>query len=301
MARVLAVLWLAVLVLTVAESEAACDHPADVMSALDRGYQHLYNLRFEEAHSAFDAWERAYPSDPMGPVAHAAALLFAELDRLHLLASELFMDDAHFGQRTHVVPDPAVMRRFERTVAVALSQTDALLAQRPEDSNALLAKIMALGLRADAKALLMHQSLPALAGMKASRLLAERLVGRQPACYDAYLAIGVENYLLSVKPLVVRWLLQLGGAQTNRTLGVAMLQLTAAHGHYLQPYARLLLAVAALRDGNRDRARALLEGLAQEFPHNQLYALELERQTFQHLAVFCTLLPHREQDAACWR
>ena len=24
-------------------------------------------------------------------------------------------------------------------------------------------------------------------------------------------------------------------------------------------------------------------------------------QTFQHLAVFCTLLPHREQDAACWR
>jgi tetratricopeptide (TPR) repeat protein len=277
MARVLAVLWLVVLALTVAESGAACDRPAGVITALDRGYQHLYNLQFEEAHRAFDTWERAYPSDPMGPVAHAAAYLFAELDRLHLLASELFMDDERFVQRTHTVPDPAVMGRFERTVAVALSQTDYLLAQRPEDSQALLAKIFALGLRADAKALLTHQYLQALADMKASRILAERLVGMQPACYDAYLAIGVENYLLSVKPIVVRWLLRLGGAQTNRTLGVAMLQLTAAHGHYLQPYARLLLAVAALRDGNRDRARALLADLAQEFPHNQLYAMELER------------------------
>src|SRR5215831_13998375 len=109
MMRVVSVLWLVVLALTVAESHATCGSPTGVTSALDRGYQHLYNLQFEAAHSAFDAWERAYPSDPMGPVAHAAAYLFAELDRLHLLASELFMDDEHFVQRTHSGPDPAVM------------------------------------------------------------------------------------------------------------------------------------------------------------------------------------------------
>jgi tetratricopeptide repeat protein len=58
---------------------------------------------------------------------------------------------------------------------------------------------------------------------------------------------------------------------------VAILRLTAASGHYLQPYARLLLAVAALRDGNRSQARELLAGLVQEFPQNQLYATELAR------------------------
>jgi hypothetical protein len=55
------------------------------------------------------------------------------------------------------------------------------------------------------------------------------------------------------------------------------LQLTAEKGHYLCPFARLLLAVAALRDKHRDRAKRLLEGLAEEFPHNLLYKRELSR------------------------
>jgi predicted Zn-dependent protease len=73
----------------------------------------------------------------------------------------------------------------------------------------------------------------------------------------------------------VRWLLRLDGAQTDKTLGLQRLQIVAAKGHYLLPYARLLLAVAALRDNHRDQARTLLRGLAQEFPGNQLYTEEL--------------------------
>jgi hypothetical protein len=52
---------------------------------------------------------------------------------------------------------------------------------------------------------------------------------------------------------------------------------TAAKGHYLAPYARLLLAVAALRDHDRLQARALLSSLAEEFPRNPLYRKELAR------------------------
>jgi len=53
------------------------------------------------------------------------------------------------------------------------------------------------------------------------------------------------------------------------------LRLTAEKGRYLNPYARLLLAVAALRDKNIPKARDLLSALAREFPHNRLYAQEL--------------------------
>ena len=51
--------------------------------------------------------------------------------------------------------------------------------------------------------------------------------------------------------------------------------MTAEKGRYLNPYARLLLAVAALRDKNIPKARDLLGALAREFPHNRLYAQEL--------------------------
>ena len=73
----------------------------------------------------------------------------------------------------------------------------------------------------------------------------------------------------------MRWILQAGGAQTDREKGVADLRLTAEKGIYLSPYARLLLAVAALRSKDVPKARDLLSALAREYPHNRLYAQEL--------------------------
>ena len=83
--------------------------------------------------------------------------------------------------------------------------------------------------------------------------------------------------MLSLKAAPVRWLLELGGAQVDRERGLQDLRLTADKGYYLSPYARLLLAVAALRNKDRAQARDLLAALAREFPHNRLYSEELAR------------------------
>jgi hypothetical protein len=125
--------------------------------------------------------------------------------------------------------------------------------------------------------LIEHRDLAALSIVKEGRALAVHLLTAHPDCYDAYLAIGVENYLLSLKPAPVRWVLNWSGAQTNKQEGIAKLRLTAEKGDLLQPYARMLLAVAALRDNDRATATRLLDGLVREFPHNRLYASELAR------------------------
>src|SRR5205085_7720869 len=113
--------------------------------------------------------------------------------------------------------------------------------------------------------------------MKTGRTLAMGLLSKGANCYDAYLAVGVENYMLGIKPAPVRWVLSWTGAQTDKEQGLRELKLTAEKGHYLQPFARLLLAVAALRDQNKDKARELLSGLVREFPKNGLYQRELAR------------------------
>jgi len=89
--------------------------------------------------------------------------------------------------------------------------------------------------------------------------------------------VGVENYVLSAKAALTRWLLRLSGGQTNRAVGVEKLKVVAEKGRYLAPFARLLLAVGALRDNDSARARDLLGGLAREFPRNPLYREELAR------------------------
>jgi len=113
--------------------------------------------------------------------------------------------------------------------------------------------------------------------MKNGRMLAEKLLVLDPSYYDAYLAIGVENYVLSLKPAPVRWLLQMGGAKASRQEGLAKLKLTAEKGRYLRPFARLLLAVSALRDHDHAQAAAILQDLSHQFPENRLYAEELSR------------------------
>jgi hypothetical protein len=119
--------------------------------------------------------------------------------------------------------------------------------------------------------------LDALKIIKSGRATAQKLLSVDPSYYDAYLAIGVENYMLSLKAAPVRWLLQMGGAEADREKGLESLRLTAEKGTYLRPYARLLLAVAALRNKDRAQAREILDGLAREFPHNRLYTDELAR------------------------
>jgi len=134
-----------------------------------------------------------------------------------------------------------------------------------------------LGLQADYLALIDRRDLAALCEIKKGRELAEQLLSTHPGYYDAYIAIGVENYLLSRKPAPVRWFLRARGAQTDKQTGIEKLRLTAEHGKYLMPYARLLLAVAALRDGDKKGARDLLSWLAERYPRNALYRDELAK------------------------
>lgn len=251
-----------------------CD---DGATPLDAGYSAMYNLQFEAAHRSFQQWEAQHPQDPLGPVSDAAAYLFDQFNRLHVLEVELFTDDSRFEGRTKPSPDAQLKQQFEAQLARGTQLANAALLRNPNDNNALFASTLAFGLRGDYLAMVEKRDLQGLSVMKQGRALAERLIAADPTCYDAYLAVGVENYLLSLKPAPVRWLLRLGGAETDKDTGLEKLRVTADKGHYLRSYARLLLAVAALRDHDKKNARSLLAGLAQQYPQNPLYGEELAR------------------------
>jgi hypothetical protein len=246
-------------------------------TSLDLGFRQMYNFQFEEAHRTFNQWEQSHPDDPLGPASDAAAYLFSELERLGVLRWKLFLDDEEFKRSRKLVPDPVTRLAFYKALAKSEQVADVVLARSPQDGNALLAKVMDLGLRSDYLALIEKRYLASLGYTKSAGILAEKLLAINPSYYDAYLAVGVENYILGLKPVPVRWLLRIYGAQTDKDQGIDRLRLTAEKGHYLRPFAQLLLAVAALRDKNRDQARDLLAGLARQFPNNTLYRRELDR------------------------
>jgi len=259
-----------------AQSEATKPTATEAAS-LEHGFREMYNLDFAAAHKTFECWQELHSEDPLGPAASAAAYLFGEFERLHILELDLFTDNKKLETLDKMSPDPKIKAAFQSELAKADEMIKKVLADTPKDRNALFAKVLADGLRGDYAALVEHQKGPGLSYLKSSRSTAEKLIAIDPDYSDAYLALGIENYVLGLKSAPTRFMLRLTGAQTNKDKGIANLKITAEKGRYLAPYARPLLAIAALRDQDKTTAKQLLDGLAHDFPQNRLYQTELAR------------------------
>jgi len=263
-----ALLFLPVILSTATASDA---YPA----ALDQGFQSLYNLNFDYAQQQFATYQNQHPDDPMGPVAEASGLLFSELNRAGLLSSRFFDRDSTFTSSPTSKPDLSIYHRFASALRRAEVLAQPCLAKDRNDRNALLALALVNGLRADYSALFEHRYSIALRYTQNATSYARQLLTICQDCYDAYIATGISRYLIGSLSAPLRWILRMGGFSGDKKQGMAELQLVSERGHYLAPYARILLAIAEIRENNSTRARQLLTELHDEYPGNPLFAREL--------------------------
>ena len=253
-----------------------------VLSPLDRGFSGLYNLDFNGAQKDFAAWQAEHPDDPVGPVSEAAGFLFSEFNRLGVLESQFYENDEAFTDRPKLTPDQAVRDRFQAAIGRAENLAHTRLAKDPKDRDALFAQTLSSGLQADYAALIEKRNLASLHYTKEASASAQQLLAVCHDCYDALLATGFSKYIIGSMSAPVRWILRMGGLPADKQGGIADLQTTAAHGHYLKPFARILLSIAYVREKNKPRALELLAGLRTEFPGNALFSRQIARLQAQH-------------------
>jgi len=271
--KIVAVLW----VVCVAGGLARAEDFARVaaLSPLDRGFSGLYNLDFAGAQKDFAYWQNEHPDDPVGPVSEAAGYLFSEFNRLGVLESQFYADDGAFSARPKLTPDPAVRERFQKALGRAEALAHARLAKDPKDRDGLFALTMSSGLRADYAALIEKKNMASLHFTREATASAQQLLEVCHDCYDALLATGFSKYIIGSMSAPVRWILRMGGLPADKQGGIADLQTTAERGHYLAPFARILLAIAYVREKDKTRALQLLTDLQHEFPGNTLFPREI--------------------------
>jgi hypothetical protein len=250
---------------------------AKVEDLLDQSYHAMYNLQFDEALSKAEAAKAVAPDDPLPWMTQASALLFREFDRLHILNSEMFSSDEKFASRSAQTWDPSARKEFEQALDGAEKRARAKLDHDKNDSRALFVMTIVNGLRADDAALIGKKNLTALAYTKTASGYADRLLSRKPDYYDAYVATGLGKYLIGGKPAPVRWVLRLGGLKGDQEQGLQELTQAAEHGHYLAPFARILLAFDDLRHKNKAEARKRLVWLSEQYPNNPHFREEMTK------------------------
>jgi hypothetical protein len=244
---------------------------------IDEAFTCMYNTDFRGAHMHIDHYVSAQPSDPFGYAVRASAYLFSELDRLGILESEFFADDKRIIEKKKLKPDPEAGVKFQQAVDDSQSRGAQLLAANASDQNALFSMAITQGVLMDYTALVEKRQLTSLASARLANSYARRLLQVNPQFYDAYLTTGINEYLLGSLPFYVRWFVHFDGVNGDKTTGIENLKLVSRSGHYLRPFARILLAVCYLRERQPRETQNLLAALNSEFPANPLIRKELAK------------------------
>lgn len=245
-----------------------------IVPELAVGFHQLYAQNFSEARAIFDSWGSQNPEEPFGPVAVAASYLFEEMYRQGVLTSDFFLNEKKFLKGIDGKPDPERMQRFQEALNRTRKVAKLRLAKNPRDPEALFALTLAAGMESDADMILRKQNLDALKRLKEANAYAKQLLVQRPDANDAYVAMGSANYIIGSLSVGFRAMLWFGGIHGDKRLGMEQLGKTVEGGRYLQPFAKIMLALAARREKQNPLAQKLLRELSEEFPESPLFAAE---------------------------
>ena len=262
--------WVALL--TVSGPSEASDPPE-----IEAGFRLLYELRFGEARAQFRVWQEAHPEDAQAQAFEAASYLFEEFNQQGVLTSDFFLNDKRLLGGIEGRPDAKREKEFLAANMRAQALAKRQLQMSPQNPDALFVLAITTGMLADYSGLIKKQHLETLKRVREAEAYAKNLLAVKPDSHDAYLTLGAANYIIGSLPGYKRFFLRFGGIHGDRRRGMMQLQMAAMHGHYLRPFAKILLALVALREKQEALARTLLGELVGEFPQNRLFASELDK------------------------
>jgi tetratricopeptide (TPR) repeat protein len=241
----------------------------------EQGFDHFYNLEYDEAVAVF---EKAIAQSPSSPDLHnhlAQTLVFREMYRNGALESELVSGNNSFLRRPRLNPSPETEKRFLDEVAQALDLSGALLKRNPNDTAALYAQGIAYGLRSNYFWVVKKSWRESLKDATAARKLHNRVSELEPNNVDARLVQGLHDYIVGSLPWGWRMLGFLAGIKGDKAKGIRTVQDVAANGKINRMDARILLCALYRRENQTKTAVPIVQELIARYPRNFLLRLEL--------------------------
>jgi hypothetical protein len=267
--------------IVLAQTQSPAKSSTPVMEAdpsaklLESGYKHLYELNFDAGRKDFQAYQKMRPDDPLGKASEAASYLFEQFNARGVLTSEFFLSDEKFLGGVEGSAAQNKNAAFLEANNAARDQAKARIKTNSKDMQGLLVLTITDGMESDYDALIIKKQLDGLTMMRHAEAEANEVLKIDPTEQDANVALGMSNYVIGCLPSYKRAFLWFGGLHGDRLRGMEQMESAAEHGHYLQPFAKVMLALAYEREHKPERAKELLSELTTQFPDNPVFAREL--------------------------
>jgi hypothetical protein len=243
--------------------------------SLESAFNHMYRLKFAEAHAEIAAYQTLHPNDALGKATEAAAYLFEEFEQKGVLTSAFFLDDKKFLGGVDGTPESNRNPKFLEANRQAREIAQERLRSSPRDSDSLLVLAMADGMESNYDAMIEKKQLASLSMLKQADAEATKVLSIDPKAQDAYVSLGSANYIIGCLPSYKKAFLWFGGVHGDKLRGIEEMQSAASGGHFLKPFAKIMLALAHEREHQYLEASVLLAELHKEFPENPHFGAEM--------------------------
>ena len=243
-------------------------------AATVRGFDHFYNLEYEEAKAEFEKAIQAQPENPETYNHLAQAILYREMLHAGALESELVTGNNPFLHLPKIKPSAKDLARFDECIAKAVGLAQGQLNRNANDTKAMYTLGIAIGLRSNINFLVRKYWIDSLRDATAARKLHNRVTELDPSNIDARLVQGLHDYVVGSLPFHYKLLGFLAGFHGDRDRGVRTVTLVAEKGNLNKLDAKVLLAALYRRERRAQDAIPLLDELVQRMPRNYLLYLE---------------------------
>ncbi len=256
--------------------------PADVMELRREGSEAMYNFDYTTAVAKFEEIRKRLPQHPAGDLYLATALWLGHLNKSRRLQTGLYRSGSNFyagadkakEETEGDAVDAGLDRAFRDRMAQAKTKALALVAKNKNDPDALYFLGAFYGVMAGYEASTARKFFSAMRNGSRCVDAHEKVMKLRPDYYDAYLSVGVYDYIVGSLPFGYKALATMVGVRGNKKRGITRLQTLIENEAATAADARVIL-LAIFRNEKRDEdALGLLEDLSSKYPGNYLLKLE---------------------------
>jgi tetratricopeptide (TPR) repeat protein len=237
------------------------------------GVDSLYNIDYNTAAAEFERMIEVSPDHPAGHFYLATSKWLSLLNSMRRLQTGLYGDDSFFAGSGDKV-DPQLDRGGRDAISKAITVAQSRVKKNRMDAEALYYLGAAYGLLASYEATVTRNFQSALRNGNEGVRYHRDVVKLDPNYADAYLSIGLYDYVVGTLPWLIRWGIRIVRISGNRKRGLAGIRKAMDQGRYASDDARVVLIAIYQREKNYHEALKLLEELALKYPRNYLYSLE---------------------------
>ncbi len=249
--------------------------PLNLDPQVKQAWLEFYNLNYDAALKLDEQIAQEHPNDPMAWNYILTTVIFRELYHQDLLDTTYYAHDSFLSTKRDVQVPQATRDRIEQLTNKVIQMTDAEIKANPNDANAYFARGYGKGMHAAFITLVDHSFASAARQGYAARNDSESALKIDPQYADARMAIGIQQFAVASLPRFVRMLVGIVGVGGNKQQGLENLHQAIAHGVVTPVESRTILSLFLRHDARYPEALTVQRGLAQEFPHDYLFRLEV--------------------------